>query len=346
MTAAGRRRTPCRCATGSGWSGVVQGVGFRPFVHRLATELGLAGHVGNDTEGVFVEVEGAAATCRSFERPPVADAPPLARIFARRGVRHVEIRHERRASGSSRASVGERGADLRRRPTSPCATTAWPSCSTRRIAASATRSSTAPTAVPASPSPSASPTTGPTRPCATSPCAPPAPASTTTRPTAGSTPSRWPVPAAGHGSGSRARRASSRGPTPPSPPPRRRSPGAAIVAVKGLGGYHLACDATSAAAVGALRRRKTRPDKPFAVMVPRPGTARAAGRGRPARGRPAEPARAADRPAGPARRAVRWPSRWRPGNPHVGRAPALHPAPPSAVPPGARVGRRRPDGCW
>jgi len=39
--------------------GIVQGVGFRPFVYALATRLGLAGSVRNDSHGAVVEVEGA-----------------------------------------------------------------------------------------------------------------------------------------------------------------------------------------------------------------------------------------------------------------------------------------------
>jgi hydrogenase maturation protein HypF len=60
--------------------GVVQGVGFRPFVYSLATGLGLRGLVGNDVEGVFAEVEGPQAAVREFLRALERDAPPLARI--------------------------------------------------------------------------------------------------------------------------------------------------------------------------------------------------------------------------------------------------------------------------
>jgi hydrogenase maturation protein HypF len=62
--------------------GVVQGVGFRPFVHRLAADLHLAGLVGNDTEGVFVEIEGSTSRVDTFERRLMAEKPPMARIDA------------------------------------------------------------------------------------------------------------------------------------------------------------------------------------------------------------------------------------------------------------------------
>ena len=50
-------------------TGVVQGVGFRPFVHRIATDLGLTGFVGNDSGAVFLEVQGPGTRIdRSEER--------------------------------------------------------------------------------------------------------------------------------------------------------------------------------------------------------------------------------------------------------------------------------------
>jgi hydrogenase maturation protein HypF len=60
--------------------GVVQGVGFRPFIYRIAHEEKLAGWIGNDTDGVTIEVEGAAESVDEFVRRVRADAPPLARI--------------------------------------------------------------------------------------------------------------------------------------------------------------------------------------------------------------------------------------------------------------------------
>ncbi len=60
--------------------GVVQGVGFRPFVYRLATEEALAGFIGNDTGGVRIEIEGPVERVEAFRRRLQAEAPPLARI--------------------------------------------------------------------------------------------------------------------------------------------------------------------------------------------------------------------------------------------------------------------------
>ncbi|MGB8098841.1 MAG: carbamoyltransferase HypF [Terracidiphilus sp.] len=60
--------------------GVVQGVGFRPFVYRLAAELELAGHIGNDTAGVAIEIEGEPARVADFLHRLRAEAPPISRI--------------------------------------------------------------------------------------------------------------------------------------------------------------------------------------------------------------------------------------------------------------------------
>ncbi|MDQ4049788.1 MAG: carbamoyltransferase HypF [Actinomycetota bacterium] len=61
-------------------TGTVQGVGFRPFVHRLAAELALSGYVLNDERGVLLEVEGDAAEVAGFLERLRSEAPPLATI--------------------------------------------------------------------------------------------------------------------------------------------------------------------------------------------------------------------------------------------------------------------------
>ncbi|MBA2559697.1 MAG: acylphosphatase, partial [Propionibacteriales bacterium] len=61
-------------------SGLVQGVGFRPFVYVTASELGLAGTVANTSAGVVVEVEGAAAAVAELAHRLAHAAPPLADV--------------------------------------------------------------------------------------------------------------------------------------------------------------------------------------------------------------------------------------------------------------------------
>jgi hydrogenase maturation protein HypF len=60
--------------------GIVQGVGFRPFVFRLAKLLSISGYVQNNSEGVYAEVEGEAAACDSFIDELKQHPPALAQI--------------------------------------------------------------------------------------------------------------------------------------------------------------------------------------------------------------------------------------------------------------------------
>jgi hydrogenase maturation protein HypF len=61
-------------------TGIVQGVGFRPFVYSLASGLGLGGLVGNDSDGVFAEVEGTPQAVAAFISALRTEAPPLASV--------------------------------------------------------------------------------------------------------------------------------------------------------------------------------------------------------------------------------------------------------------------------
>ncbi len=78
-----------RVRTGITIEGTVQGVGFRPFVHGLATELGLAGLVGNDARGVFIEVEGDGDAVERF-LSGLRAPPPLA-VVDRISVRRLAV---------------------------------------------------------------------------------------------------------------------------------------------------------------------------------------------------------------------------------------------------------------
>jgi len=60
--------------------GIVQGVGFRPFVYGQALHWGLVGFVLNDSSGVTIEVEGSVEALDSFQRAVYEETPPLARI--------------------------------------------------------------------------------------------------------------------------------------------------------------------------------------------------------------------------------------------------------------------------
>ena len=131
-------------------SGMVQGVGFRPFVHALARRLDLAGYVANDSHGVTIEVEGDGRRVARFVVALERETPPLA-LIERVSTREVPRQGATPPFVIAPASRATRGPPSSR-PTSPPARTACGSCSIRPTGAIATRSPTARTAGRASPS--------------------------------------------------------------------------------------------------------------------------------------------------------------------------------------------------
>jgi hydrogenase maturation protein HypF len=243
--------------------GIVQGVGFRPFVHALAGRLGLAGLVGNDAGGVFVEVEGAAETVERFLEALAAEAPPLA-VIERVTATPLE------PTGAAGFAIAPSlpGGD---RQTLVSPDTATCADCLRELADPADRRFRYPfinctncgprfTIVRDVPYDRPATTMASFEMCAD--CA---------REYADPGDRRFhaqPVccPACGPSLALLDRRGVAAAGDPLAGAAARLRDGA-VVAVKGLGGYHLAADAASEPAVAALRARKHREDKPFAVMV-------------------------------------------------------------------------------
>lgn len=254
-------------------TGVVQGVGFRPFVYVTATRLGLTGTVANDSGGVDVEVEGLADAVHRLGRALRADAPPLAtvadvvatdlpvrggtgfRIAPSTGAGAAGVRtfagpdvatcadclaeladpadRRHRHPFISCTSCGPRFSIIRDLPYDRPATT----MADFAMCADCAREYSDPADRRFHAQPIACHACGPVL-SLVQPGAPP-------------------VQREEALTAARAMLASG-----------------AILAVKGLGGYHLACSAADERAVAELRRRKRRGGKPFAVMVGDPAAAR------------------------------------------------------------------------
>ncbi len=247
--------------------GVVQGVGFRPFVHALATELGLSGQVANDPTGARIEIEGHPEAVAAFRHRLTADAPPLADIASvstselpPTGVTGFTIVPSTTGHGRALvppdaatcdACLTELADPADRRHRHPFITCT--DCGPRFTITTATpydRATTTMAAFPMCPR------------CAAE-YADPSDRRFHAQPVA-----CWAC-----GPGLRLTGAVRRDGEAAPAEARRMLAAGAILAVKGIGGYHLVCDATDPRTVGELRRRKDRGDKPFAVMAPDPGTA-------------------------------------------------------------------------
>jgi hydrogenase maturation protein HypF len=246
--------------------GIVQGVGFRPFIYALARRHGLVGLVRNDAEGVHIEVEGPPEELELFLRDMREEAPPLAvvedvawrplAVRKEQGFRIEESREgvRRRALISPDVATCEEcraelfdPADRRYRyPFTNCTNCGPRFTITRSVPYDRAMTTMAhfemcpeclneyddPSDRRFHAQPNACPVCGPRMQL---------------------------LDRFGHELHGK--------PDDPILRAARMLRGRAIVAIKGLGGYHLACDPFDERAVRTLRGRKVRQDKPFALMA-------------------------------------------------------------------------------
>lgn len=243
-------------------SGLVQGVGFRPFVYVTASELGLTGTVANTPSGVVVEVEGAAVAVAELARRLAHSAPPLAAV--------------QDISESGQPPQGGTGFTIEDSAGGEGRTLASPDVATcgdclRELADPADRRYRHPFITCTNCGPRFTIITGLPYDRAATTMAGFAMCDACRREYDDPTDRRFHAQPIACPDCGPTLELVGYGPRAESDDAVRRARDliarGLIVAVKGLGGYHLACDARNEAAVAELRRRKQRGDKPFAVMV-------------------------------------------------------------------------------
>lgn len=243
--------------------GEVQGVGFRPFVYRLAHAEGLTGWVRNDGRGVTLEVQGPPEAVERFRLRLADEAPPLARVAG------VETSEREPVAGEEGFAIGASGGGAVATGLPPD-TTPCPSCLAelfdpgdrrwRYPFLNCTHCGPRFTVVGALPYDRANTSLAdfPLCDACAAEYADPGDRRFHAQPTA--------CPACGP----RAALRTPGGPELPADPMAGaldclRTGG--VLALKGLGGYHLACDADDPAAIERMRGRKGREAKPLAVMA-------------------------------------------------------------------------------
>ena len=247
--------------------GVVQGVGFRPYVHRLAGELALGGFVLNDERGVLLEVEGDEVAVAAFLARLPAEAPPLATVervrseplapngdgafaivaSARRGEPLALVSPDSATCADCLAELFDPADRRHRYPFINCTNCGPRYTIVRGVPYDRPLTTMAAFAM-----------------CSRCQAEYDDPGDRRFHAQPNACPECGPTVRFGEATGEAALAAAA-----------AALRDGAIVAVKGLGGYHLACVADDERAVAALRARKHREEKPFALMAPDLETARA-----------------------------------------------------------------------